>query len=119
MRLSGRLSRLGHGPVAGATIHIQARFVTHRGERVAERTIATVATGEDGSFALPLTVTSPKPVKRRAPAKRGKGRRRRGSQRRVAAPVVPITPLRAIHLDGDGAPATISEPLDVRGKVRV
>lgn len=103
--LTGKLLTLGAQAVAGATIEVQAREVSHRGQRVVERSIATVTTGPDGSWSVPVNVIPPPRRKKR---KRG---------RRHPLPPPPVTPVRALFSGRSGVPAAVSAPLEVRGRL--
>ena len=88
--LAGSLRLLDGTPVASAPIEIQTRTVAHRGEAVAERTVAQAVTGSDGQWSLPVLI----------------------SPGRVGA-----TALRAVCPGGGSLPMTVSDPLSLAGSV--
>src|SRR6202040_2003298 len=88
--LSGSLRLLAGTPLASAPVAIQVRTVTHKGQTVAERTVAQALTGPDGQWSLPVAIS---------PAPAGK------------------TVLRALCLGGGRGPATVSDPLALAGSV--
>jgi hypothetical protein len=53
--LSGTLTQLGAGPVAGARVLLQSRTVTRRGEAVQETTLAQALTDAAGAWSAPET----------------------------------------------------------------
>ena len=87
--LSGSLRLLSGTPLASAPVTIQARTVAHRGETVAERTIAQTVTDPDGQWTLPVAISP------------GGGK----------------TVLRALYPGASGVPATVSDPLVLAGGV--
>jgi hypothetical protein len=89
----GSLRRLDGTPVAGAAVAIQRRLVSHRGQRVSERTLKQVATDAGGRFSAPFAFTPAR--------KHGAGG--------VA--------LRAVCTGGSGLPASLSDPLELAGDV--
>jgi uncharacterized protein with LGFP repeats len=86
----GSLHSLDGSPVTGAAIAIQERTVAHRGEAVAEATVAEALTDSAGGFSIPLSFT-------RARAR--------------------STALRALFAGTARAPACVSEPLALAGAV--
>jgi uncharacterized protein with LGFP repeats len=86
----GSLRTLDGSPVTGAAIAIQERTVAHRGEAVAEGTVAEALTDSAGDFSVPFSFT-------RARARN--------------------TALRALFAGAAGAPACVSEPLALAGAV--
>jgi hypothetical protein len=86
----GSLRSLGGAPVTGAAIAIQQRTVAHRGEAVAEPTVAQTLTDSTGSFSVPLAFTRT----------RGRG-----------------TALRALFAGAPGVSPCLSEPLTLAGAV--
>ncbi|HTD58229.1 MAG TPA: N-acetylmuramoyl-L-alanine amidase [Solirubrobacteraceae bacterium] len=88
--LSGTLRLLSGAPIANAPVAIQLRTVAHRGERVAERTIAQALTDPEGQWELAVAIS---------PAQVGK------------------TVLRALSTGAGGVPVTVSDPLVVAGTV--
>jgi uncharacterized protein with LGFP repeats len=88
--LIGSLARLDGAPLAGAPVAIQRREVSHRGERVLERTVAQAQTDASGVFNLAVTVA---PQRRRT------------------------TVLRAVFVGGAQASACVSDPLELPGAV--
>jgi hypothetical protein len=57
--LEGTLTFLDETPVAAATISIQMRHVSRRGELVSEQTLAQVLTDAQGHWALPASLAAP------------------------------------------------------------
>src|SRR6202043_1216437 len=55
--LSGTLRLLSGAPIANAPVAIQLRTVDHRGERVAEQTIAQALTGPEGQWELAVAIS--------------------------------------------------------------
>jgi N-acetylmuramoyl-L-alanine amidase len=90
--------RLDGTPVAAATVAIQQRVVSHRGQSVSERTLAQASTAADGSFDIPFAFT---------PARALKGTGKHGAG--VA--------LRAVCAGGSALPACVSDPLELAGSV--
>jgi uncharacterized protein with LGFP repeats len=88
--LSGSLRLLGGTPLASAPVVIQVRTVAHRGETVAERTIAQAVTDPNGQWSLPVAI-SPAPASK--------------------------TVLRALCPGGGRVPVTVSDPLALAGSV--
>jgi uncharacterized protein with LGFP repeats len=88
--LSGSLLLLGGAALAGAPVAIQVRSVAHRGQTVAERTVAQVVTDPGGRWSLPVAI-SPTPARE--------------------------TVLRALCQGGGRMPATVSDPLALAGSV--
>jgi uncharacterized protein with LGFP repeats len=88
--LSGSLRLLGGTPLASAPVAIQVRTVAHRGETVAERTVAQAVTDPNGQWSLPVAIS---------PAPAGK------------------TVLRALCPGGGRVPATVSDPIELAESV--
>jgi uncharacterized protein with LGFP repeats len=88
----GSLGRLSVSPTAGATVAIQQRTVSHKGQSVLERTIAQAATDGAGRFQVPLTLT---------PAHGAHGQ---------------VTALRAVFAGASGVGACVSDPLELTGR---
>jgi uncharacterized protein with LGFP repeats len=88
--LTGSLRFLDGIPIVGAPVEIQQRTVAHRGEAVAELTVAHAVTGPDGRWSLPIVVSP-------------------GAADRAA--------LRAVCAGGVNLPATVSDPLPIAGAV--
>lgn len=88
--LAGSLRLLNGAPVASAPIEIQVRTVAHKGEVVAERTVAQAVTGPEGQWSLPLAIS---------PGRAG------------------TTALRAVCPGGGNLPAVVSDPLSLAGSV--
>ncbi len=103
--LAGRLVLLDGSPLAGAPIEVQARSVSHRGEVVQERTLATVSTDPEGGWSLPVFILHPQALHPRYGGQ-GKGRRRMPE---------PTLALRALLPGGSGLPAAVSPPLELEG----
>jgi uncharacterized protein with LGFP repeats len=55
--LAGTLAFLDGTPIAGASVLIQARTVTRKGEVVSEQTLAQATSDQQGRFSLPLALT--------------------------------------------------------------
>jgi hypothetical protein len=87
--LTGALRLLGGSPLAGASVVVQARTVSRKGEVVREQTLGEALTNAEGRWTLPVTL---------APAGRG-----------VA--------LRALYGGSSGLGAAVSEPLQVASPV--
>jgi hypothetical protein len=85
----GSLSRLDGSPLAGATVAVQRRAVSHRGQTVVERTVAQAVTDSAGRFQVPLVLT------------RAHGR---------------VTALRAVFTGAPGAGACVSDPIELAGR---
>jgi hypothetical protein len=96
----GSLRRLDGTPVSGAVVAIQRRLVSHRGQRVSERTLTQVATDAGGGFSAPFAF---------APARAQKGTGKHGAGAGVA--------LRAVCGGVPGLPASVSDPLELAGSV--
>jgi N-acetylmuramoyl-L-alanine amidase len=84
--LLGSLHLLDGTPIVGATVLLQARVVSRKGEIVQERTIAEAVTDAQGSWSLPHTFSSA-----------------RGG----------FVSLRALYAGSSGSGASVSEPLQV------
>ena len=88
--LLGSLARLGGSPLAGASVTIQRRDVSDRGETVVERPVAQAQTDASGTFTVPVAL---------APARHR------------------TTALRAVFAGTPEAPACVSAPLELSGIV--
>jgi hypothetical protein len=86
--LAGSVRLLDGTPVASAPIEIQVRKVTHKGETVAERTVAQAVTDSDGRWSLAVT---------RSPGAAG------------------TTALRAVYAGDANLPAAVSDPMPLAG----
>jgi hypothetical protein len=87
--LTGAVRLLGGSPLAGASVVVQARIVSRKGEVVREQTLGEALTNAEGRWTLPVTL---------APAGRG-----------VA--------LRALYVGSSGLSAAVSEPLQLASPV--
>lgn len=107
--LVGRLAMLDGSPISGAPIEVQARSVSHLGEVVKERTLATAVTDQEGNWSLPVAVSHPEMLH---PQYQGHGRKKHRLPE-------PVSALRALCPGGSGLPSTISPPLEVQGSLTI
>jgi len=108
-QLAGALTLLDGTPIAGATVLIQSRRLTRRGELVTEQTLAQATTGADGRYALgvALAPADARTVSLRALFTGTAGTAPAGSAPRAGAAVSDPLPLATSALTfGPAAPPT-------------